>query len=147
MGRHHFPARQDSCRESAAAGHLFLGRRNSPAMTPRSIKTLTACSWIILVVSVVASLSFAVMGPNLISQGIIDDCEKNVRAIQASMDLHQLQEIATWRTQGEAHVMASSRVLLFISVAIFLLCVICSVVSLWHLRRLRKYLCENKSTA
>jgi len=116
-------------------------------MTPRSLKILIAGSWVILSVCVVAFFYFAIAIPNVVSQSVINDCDKNVQAIRASTDLHEVQQIATWRTQEEAYVMDSSRMLLIMSVAIFLLCGVCSVISLWQLRRLKKHLYDTKNAA
>jgi hypothetical protein len=115
-------------------------------MTPRSLKILIAGSWVVLLVCVIAFFYFAIAIPNVVSQGVITDCDKNVQAIRASTDLHEVQQIATWRTQEEAFVMASSRILLIMSVAIFLLCGSYSVISLWQLRRLKRHLYEAKKT-
>ena len=114
-------------------------------MTPRSFKILMASSCVVLLVCVVAFFYFAVAIPNVISQNIITDCDKNVQEIRSSTDLHQIQQIAIWRTQGEAGIMDASRVLLIISVAIFLLCGICAGISLWQLRLLKRHFYETKT--
>ena len=116
-------------------------------MTPRSLKILIAGSWAVLLVCVAAFFYFAIAIPNVVSQSVITDRDKNVQAIRASTDLHEVQQTATWRTQEEAYVMDSSRMLLIMSVAIFLLCGIWSVISLWQLRRLKKHLYDTKTAA
>jgi hypothetical protein len=90
---------------------------------------------------------FAIAIPNVVSESVITDCNKNVQAIRASTDLREVQQIATWRTEAEAGLMDESRVLLIMSVAIFLLCGICAGISLWQLRRLRRHLYETKTAA
>ena len=116
-------------------------------MTPRSLKILIAGSWAVLLVCLVAFFYFAIAIPNVVSQSVITDCDKNVQAIRASTDLREVQQIATWRTQEEAGVMDSSRVLLIMSVAIFLLCGIYAGINLRQLRRLRRQLYETKTAA
>jgi len=110
------------------------------SMTPHSLKMLIASSWAVLLVCVVAFFYFAIAIPNVVSQSVITDSAKHLQQIRASTDLHEVQQIATWRTQEEAGIMDSSRMLLIMSVAIFLLCGICSVISLWQLRRLKRHL-------
>jgi ABC-type Fe3+ transport system permease subunit len=114
-------------------------------MTPRSLKILTGSSWVVLSVCTLVLLFLAVTIPNVISESIIKDCDKNVQEIRSSTDLHEVQQIATWRTQGEAYTSESARMLLIIAVVTLLLCMICSGVSLLQIRRLKKQLYDTKS--
>jgi uncharacterized membrane protein YeiB len=114
-------------------------------MTTPSFKTLFTSSFIILGISVAAFLYFAICIPNVVSSNVINDSNKDVEQVLASSDLHQLQQIATRRIQEEVYVMDASRILLFTSLAVFLLCIFLSLISLWGLRRLKKRLTEAKS--
>jgi ABC-type Fe3+ transport system permease subunit len=114
-------------------------------MTPRSLKILAASSWIILMFCIVLFFYLAIAIPNVISSSIINDRDKNVREIRASTDLHEVQQIATWRTQEEAYISDSARMLLIISVVTLLLCMICSGISLFQIRRLRRQLYDKSA--
>jgi hypothetical protein len=114
-------------------------------MTPRSLKILVASSWVGLLVCVLMFFYFAIAIPNVISERIIEDEDKDVQQIRSSTDLHEVQQIASWRTQEEAYISGSAGILLRIAVATFLLCGICASISLWQLRHLRRYLEEAKA--
>jgi ABC-type Fe3+ transport system permease subunit len=106
-------------------------------MTPRSLKILSASTWGILSICVIVFLYLAITIPNVISESIINDKAKNVSRIQSSTDLHTVQQIATMLTQEEAYISSSARMLLIVAVITLLLCVLCSSVSLFQIRRLR----------
>lgn len=89
-------------------------------------------------------LAFAV--PNVISMNRINDRDKNVQEIRAATDLHEVQQIAAWRTQEEAYITAAARLLLIISVAALLFCMIISGLSLSQIRRLKRELLDRSST-
>ncbi len=114
-------------------------------MTPRSLKILAASSWSVLLLCVVVFFYLAIAIPNVISSSIINDRDKNVQEIRASTDLHEVQQIATWRTQEEAYISDSARMLLIISVVTLLLCMICSGISLFQIRRLRRELYDKSA--
>jgi hypothetical protein len=115
-------------------------------MTLRSLKILSVSSWSILLLCATVFLYLAMAIPNVISDSIVSDKNKNVQEIRSSNDLHQVQEIAAWRTEEEAYITNSARVLLVISIVTILLCIICSGISLFQIRRLRRDL-HDKSTA
>ena len=110
------------------------------AMTSRSLQIVAATSWIVMSVCAVVFLYFAIAIPNVISENLIRDRDKNVQEIRSSTDLHEVQQIATWRTQEEAYISDSARMLLIIAVVTLLLCMICSGVNLFQIRRLKKQL-------
>jgi hypothetical protein len=109
-------------------------------MTPRALKILSASSWGVLLVCGVVFLYLAIAIPNVISASIINDQGKNVQEIRSSTDLHEVQQIATLRTQEAAYISESARVLLVIAVVTLLLCILCSSINLFQIRRLRKQL-------
>jgi ABC-type Fe3+ transport system permease subunit len=109
-------------------------------MTPRALKILSASSWGVLLICGVVFLYLAIAIPNVISESIINDRGKNVQEIRSSTDLHEVQQIATLRTQEEAYISDSARMLLIIAVITLLLCILCSSISLFQIRRLRKQL-------
>jgi hypothetical protein len=87
-------------------------------------------------------LYLAIASPSVISSTMINDRDKDVQEIRASTDLREVQQIATMRTQGEVYVMDSARMLLIISAATLVLCMVCSGISLFQIRRLRRQLHE-----
>ena len=111
-------------------------------MTSPSLKILTVCSWFALFLCAVVFFYLAIAIPNVISETIIKDEDKNVQQIRASTDLREVQQIATLRTQEDAYVTGSARTLLMISVVTMLLCMVCSGISLIQIRRLRRQLHE-----
>jgi hypothetical protein len=129
----------------AVAQLWIVSLHSTFTMTPRSLKILTGSSWVVLSVCTLVLLFLAVTIRNVISESIIKDCDKNVQEIRSSTDLHEVQQIATWRTQGEAYTSESARMLLIIAVVTLLLCMICSGVSLLQIRRLKKQLYDTKS--
>jgi hypothetical protein len=108
----------------------------------KNIKFIAVNSWISLSVCLLMSFYFAVIGPNFISQMIIEDENKNVQEIRSTTDLHQLQNIAAIHTEGEAYVMGCARAALIMAVATLVICCICNCINLWQLRRLKKILRE-----
>ena len=112
---------------------------------PQNFKMLMASSCVVLLICVVAFFYFAICIPNVISESVIKDRDKNVQQIRSSTDLQEVQQIATLRTEEEAYVTDCSKVLLLMSLVIFLLCGICSIISLWQLRRLKKHFYQNKT--
>ena len=100
----------------------------------------------LLSVCAAALLFFAFAIPNVISMNRVKDRDKNVQEIQASTDLHEVQQIAAWRTQEEAYITEAARLLLIISVAALLFCVICSGISLAQIRQLKRQLRDQAPT-
>jgi hypothetical protein len=115
-------------------------------MTIRSLKILATSSWVIFSVCAAVVFYLAAAAPNVISSTMINDRDKEVQKIQASTDLREVQQIATMRTQSEAYVMDSARILLIISAATMALCMICSSVSLFQIRRMRRQLYDKSQT-
>lgn len=109
-------------------------------MTPRALKILSATSWAVLSLCVVVCLYLAIAIPNVISESIINDKDMKVQAIRTSTDLHEVQQIATRRTQEEAYISDSARLLLITAIITLLLCILCSSISLLQIRRLKKQL-------
>lgn len=114
-------------------------------MKSNSLEILSASSWLLLTVCAAALLFFAFAIPNVISLNKITDREKNVQEIRSSTDLHEVQQIAAWRTQEEAYITDASRLLLIISVAALLFCMICSWTSLVQIRRLKRELDDRRA--
>jgi ABC-type spermidine/putrescine transport system permease subunit II len=113
-------------------------------MTPRALKLLSASSWSVLSLCGVVFLYLAISIPNVVSESIINDQDKNVQEIRSSTDLHWVQQIATWRTQEEAYISDGARMLLIIALITVLLCILCSCVSLFQIRRLKRQLSQQK---
>src|ERR1022692_1740732 len=131
---------QDHSRCGSADEQMIFKHAQQIAMASRSLQILAATSWIVMSVCAVVFLYFAIAIPNVISENIIRDRDKNVQEIRSSTDLHEVQQIATWRTQEEAYISDSARMLLIIAVVTLLLCMICSGVNLFQIRRLKKQL-------
>jgi hypothetical protein len=104
-------------------------------MTSRSLRILTVSSWTALLASAGVLFFLAIASPHVISAGTEADRERYVRDIQASRDLHEVQQIAVWRTQEAGYISQSARVLLIISVCALMLCMICSGISLFQIAR------------
>jgi 2-methylaconitate cis-trans-isomerase PrpF len=109
-------------------------------MTPRTLKILSASSWGVLLLCGAVFLYLAIAIPNVISVDIINDQGKNVLEIRSSTNMYEVQQIATMRTQEEAYISESARMLLYIAFLTLLLCILCSSISLFQIRRLRKQL-------
>jgi hypothetical protein len=107
-------------------------------MTPRSLKILSASTWAVLSICVIMFFYLAIAIPNVISESIINGQGNYVQEIRSSTDLHKVQQIATMLTQEEAYISISARMLLILAVITLLLCILCSSVSLFQIRRLRR---------
>lgn len=116
-------------------------------MKQRSLKLITASSWVTLLVCVLMFFYFAVSIPNIISEKIIEDEGKDVQQIRSLTDLHELQNIAAIRTEEDANVMDSSRIFLIISVGMFLFCAICAGINLRQLHNLKRYIQETADSS
>ena len=106
-------------------------------MSFRSLQLLNISSWIALLASAGVLFFLAIASPNVISTGTDADRERSVREIRESTDLHEVQQIAVWRTQEEGFVSQSARVLLIISVCALMLCMVCAGLNLFQLARLK----------
>lgn len=109
-------------------------------MRSRYLDFLSVTSWMLVAVCAVTLVFFAFAIPNVISMNRVKDRAQRIQEIRASDDLHEVQQIAVWRTQEEAYVTEAARLLLIISIAALLACIVCGGVNLVQIRRLRKEL-------
>ena len=109
-------------------------------MTSRPLQILSFSLWLALCVCAMVLLFFAVTIPTVISKSNVEDRQRSVAEIRASTDLHEVQQIAAWRTQEADYLNDAARVLLIISVSALLLCLLCSSICLAQVRRLRQRL-------
>jgi hypothetical protein len=106
-------------------------------MKSRSLQILTASSWAALCVCAAALFYLAIAIPNVFSVSTVADRDKSVQEIRAATNLQQVQQVAVWRTQEEAYITQSTRILLIISVSALLVCLICSGANLFLAGRLK----------
>jgi hypothetical protein len=106
----------------------------------RSLEIISASSWMLLAVCAVTLLFLAFTIPNVISMSRVRDREREVKQIRSSTDLHEVQEIAVWRTSEEAYVTEGARLLLILSVGALLFCMLCAGLNLLQVRRAKKEL-------
>ena len=106
-------------------------------MTSRLLRILHFSTWTALSVCAAALLFLATTIPNVMQPGEKSARDKNVEEIRASTDLHEVQQIAIWRTKEEGYLAQSTRMLMIISVGALLISMICSSVSLAQIRRLK----------
>jgi hypothetical protein len=106
-------------------------------MTSRSLRILHISSWIALLASAGVLFFLAIASPNVISAGNEADRERNVKEIRESTDLHEVQQIAVWRTQETGYISQSARILLIISVCALMLCMVCAGLNLFQIGRLK----------
>jgi len=107
-------------------------------MTSRSLQILHLSSWAALAVCAVALLYLAMAIPNVIPPGAKSDRDRKVAEIRAATDLHEVQQIAIWRTKEEEYLTESTRMLMIVSIGALLVSMICSSVSLGQIRRLKR---------
>ena len=107
-------------------------------MTSRSLQILQISSWAALAVCAVALLYLAMAIPNVIQPGAKSNRDKKVEEIRASTDLHEVQQIAIWRTKEEEYLTESTRMLMIVSIGALLASMICASVSLGQIQRLKK---------
>ena len=88
----------------------------------------------------VALVFFAFAIPNVISMARVNERDKRIEEIRSSTDLHEVQQIAAFRTQEEAYVTEAARLLLIVAVAVVLFCIVCTGINVFQIRRLRKEL-------
>ena len=104
-------------------------------MKSRSLQILTASSWVTLAVCAAALFYLAIAIPNVFSVSTVSDRDKSVQEICAATNLHEVQQIAVWRTQEEVYIAQSTRILLIISVSALLVCIVCAGVNLFQMGR------------
>ena len=106
-------------------------------MTSRLLQILHFSTWTALSVGAAALLFLAMTLPNVMQPGEKNARDKNLEEIRASTDLHEVQEIAIWRTKEAGYLMQSTRMLMIIAVGALLISMVCSTVSLAQIRRLK----------